>query len=163
MVLFGKGWAQELVHVQRLQVLYRQGRCSTGQTQHCPDTCTGTRLSVSNTLATSLVTETGQTQKSKGNFFNFKRVSWPPPTSCRVKTPVPVSRARALAQVCWDMPAYSVSVASYCARLTQFYTHVLKKVAYQSNEHMALAGWKSPLLTLAVAYPQYVSTLIFPV
>lgn len=105
-------------------------------------------------LATSLVTEASQHKSLKGVFFlNFKRVSWPHPTSCRVQTPLPVSRAWALAQVCWDIPACSASVVSDYATLPQLYIPVLGKAAHQPCEHVALAGWKSPLFPSAVPYP----------
>lgn len=63
-------------------------------------------------------------------------------------------------QTYWDMLAYSVFVVSDFSGFTQFYTHVLKKTTYHSHENMALAVWKNPPLTPAVAYPQYVSSLI---
>lgn len=63
-------------------------------------------------------------------------------------------------QTQWDLFAHNAFIVSDISGFTQFYTHVLKKTTYHPHENMALAVWKKPPPTSALAHPQNDSSLI---
>lgn len=94
--------------------------------------CTSTQLSVSNTLATSLVTETDQHKGLMGIFFFLISKNELAPSHTQHSTDTTsCQQGRSTGTGVLGYACMQCSVGSHCATLTQFDIHVLSKAAHQ--------------------------------